>query len=111
MTQITSDGTVFGIPDPALIDETHQRQDLFNTRMISYRVRNGRPEVAISFRTKHHMPAVYMTAGMFPGPINIEALTRHFVIVSTPYQRADDVEAMRRHFTDVWQMTQFSPTN
>lgn len=106
--QITSDGTVFGKPDPALVTETHERQSLFNTKMISYRVRNGNPDVVINFRTKSHMPAVYMTAGMFPGLVNIEVLTPHFVTVSVPYQTEDDVERMRRHFTDVWQMTQFS---
>lgn len=109
--QITSDGTVFGIPDPAIVAETHERQSLFNTRMINYRVRNGRPEIAIHFRTKHHMPTVYMTAGMYPNLVDIEVMTKNFVVVSTPFQSDDDVEQMRRHFTDVWQMTQFSPTN
>ena len=105
--QITSDGTVFGIPDPALIAETHERQTLFNTKMISYRVRNGRPEVAINFRTKHQMPTVYMTAGQYPGLVNIEVMTPHFVIVSTPYRHEDDVAQMRRHFQAVFQLTQF----
>lgn len=106
--QITSDGTVFGNPDPAVIAETHDRQNLFNTKMISYRLRNERPEIAINFRTRTHMPTVYMTAGMFPGLANVEVMTPHFVIVSMPYRSDEDLERMRRHFTDVWQLTQFS---
>ncbi|KQS84285.1 hypothetical protein [Rhizobium sp. Leaf383] len=105
---IASDGSVFGTPDPALIAQTHERQTLFNTKMIAYRMKNGRPEISIHFRTKTHMPTVYMTAGMFPDLVNIEVMTRHFVIVSIPYRSDEDVERMRRHFTDVWQMTHFN---
>lgn len=106
--QITSDGSVFGNADPELIAHTHEQQSLFNTKMISYRVRNGRPEISIPFRTKNHMPTVYMTAGMYPGLTNIEVLTPNLVIVSIPYRQDTDVEQMRRHFTDVWQMTHFN---
>ncbi|MBD9544285.1 hypothetical protein IB276_33100 [Ensifer sp. ENS04] len=106
--QITSDGTPFGNVDPAVLAETHERQSLFNTRMINYRVRNGRPEIAIHFRTKHHMPTVYMTAGMYPTLVDIEVRTKNFVVVSTPFQSDDDVEQMRRHFQAVFQLTQFS---
>jgi hypothetical protein len=105
--QITSDGTVFGNPDPELIAHTHRQQSLFNTKMISYRVRNGRPEVIINFRTKTNMPAVYMTAGMYPDLVDIEVLTPSFVIVSTPYRRDEDVEQMRQHFQAVYQLTLF----
>jgi hypothetical protein len=106
--QITSDGSVFGKPDPALVAETHERQTLFNTRMINFRVRNSRAEVAIHFRTKIHMPTVYMTAGMYPGLVDIEVLTPHFIIISRPYRADEDVETMRNHFRDVWQMTHFN---
>lgn len=106
--QITSDGTVFGTPDPALILETHYQQTLFNTKMISYRLRNDRPELVIHFRTKQHMPTVYMTAGSFPGLTSIEVYTPHFVAVSIPYREDTDVDAFRNHFLPVWQMTRHS---
>jgi hypothetical protein len=105
---ISSDGSVFGKPDPAVIQETRERQTLFNTKMISYRVRHGRPEITINFRTKHHMPTVYMTAGTFPGLANVEVMTPSFVVVSTPYRQDADVERFRRHFQDIFQLTQFS---
>ncbi len=102
---ITSDGTVFGTPDPALLTETRENQNLFNTNMVSYRLQNGRPILAINFRTKQHMPAVYLTAGMYPGLATIEAQTPHFVTVSIPYREPDDVTSFRNHFRDLWQMT------
>lgn len=103
--QITSDGTVFGTPDPAVIQDTHDKQTLFNTKMVHYRLKNDRPELIINFRTKFHMPTVYMTAGMFAGLVNIEVMTPSFVVVSMPYRTDDDVERFGNHFRDIWQMT------
>ncbi len=91
-TLITSDGTVFGSPDPELIRQTHERQNLFTSKMISYRLNHSRPEIIIHFRTKKHMPTVYMTAGSYPGLASVEVMTPSFVIVSTPYRSEADVD-------------------
>jgi len=96
---------VIGRVDPELIRDTHEKQNLFNTKMVSYRIHNGRPQLIIHFHTKNHMPTVYLTAGTFPGLATVEVMTPHFVIVSTPYRTDDDVTAFRNHFRDIWQMT------
>lgn len=107
--QITSDGTVLGRIDPAVVQDTHEKQDLFNTKMLSYRLgRGGRPELIAHFRTKHNMPAVYLAAGTYPGLAHVEVMTSNFVIVSIPYRNDEDVDKFRGHFRDIWQLTQLS---
>ncbi|MBC2806584.1 hypothetical protein C3Y94_025880 [Rhizobium ruizarguesonis] len=102
---VTSTGAVFGQVDPGLLAETRQQQSLFNTDMLKYRVRDSRPQIAISFTTKTSMPAVFLAAGTYPGLANVEVHSPIFVTVYVPYRSADDVKTMRVHFRDLWQMT------
>jgi len=102
---VTSDGTPFGQVDPGLLAETRKQQSLFNTEMLKYRVRDGRPQIAISFTTRTSMPAVFLAAGTYPDLANIEVHSSTFVTVFVPYRSDEDVKAMRAHFRDLWQMT------
>jgi hypothetical protein len=108
---ITSSGAVFGKVDPALLAETKHHQSLFNSGMVKFRLHLGRQQIFATFHTKQHMPAVFLAAGTFPGLANVEVHSPSFVNVFTPYRRPEDVEAFRKHFIDIWQMTQTSENN
>jgi hypothetical protein len=102
---VTSDGSAYGKINPGLLAETHKQQSLFNTEMLKYRVRDSRPQIAISFHTKTNMPAVFLAAGTYPGLASVEVHSASFVTVYVPYRSEDDVKTMRTHFRELWQMT------